>query len=170
MDKITKWAKAIEVWEGNAQWLNNPGSLKFSSLTNSWGATPGVQAGDGGYIAKFKDYRSGFAALCNFLVLGCEDHLAYFHDARTLGSFTRKYAGNPPQDYIDGIAHILGVPLDTDIATFLAKDMPAVTPPQAPAMPQDDQKPAEPPSLPSALITLTAWQRFCAFLTSLFHV
>ncbi len=117
--KIIDWANAIKIWEGNAPSLNNPGSLKVSALTQTWGAMNGVQASDGGYIAKFKDYQTGFNALCNFLKLGCLNQLSAFHSARTFKEFTKVYGGNPPQNYIDGIAHILGISEDVDISTFL---------------------------------------------------
>lgn len=117
---ITKWAGIIKIQEGNAPSLNNPGSLKVSPLTISWGAKNGVQASDGGWIAKFDTYNQGFTALCNFLTLGCHDELKAFHQARTLESFTKIYAGNPPSGYIHGIIQGMGVPGTTDISTFLS--------------------------------------------------
>lgn len=117
--KITAWANAIKVAEGNAPYLNNPGSLKVSTLTQSWGAQNGVQASDGGWIAKFATYQLGFTALCNFLKLGAENELLAFHQARTLEAFTKVYAGNPPQGYIDTIAKQLNCSLDVDVSTFL---------------------------------------------------
>lgn len=130
LDKITqsftphpmvyKWAKAIELAEGNAPYLNNPGSLKVSPLTISWGAHNGVQATDGGWIAKFSNYNDGFQALCNFLTLGCHDELKAFHQSRTLGSFTKVYAGNPPSGYISTIIHELKASVDTNVSTFLS--------------------------------------------------
>lgn len=116
---IYTWAKAIERAEGARLQLNNPGNLKVSTLTKSWGAQPGFNATDGGSIAKFPTYQAGLQALCNFLTLGCENQLLAFHQARTLGSFTKIYAGNPPQGYIDQISYTLKVPVDTDISTFL---------------------------------------------------
>lgn len=169
MEKIIEWANAIKIWEGNAPWLNNPGSLKFSSLTNSWGARPGVQASDGGYIAKFDTYEKGFDALCNFLILGCQDHLLSFHNARTLGEFTKVYAGNPPQSYINGIAHILGVPLDTNISTFLITDLSIITTPQAPISPVVESKPMDVPVVPTTQTPPTFWQVLLQFILTFFH-
>jgi hypothetical protein len=54
---------------------------------------------DGGFLATFKTDQAGQAALCSFLVLGCEDELVAFHApaARTLAGFTKIYAGSPAQ-------------------------------------------------------------------------
>lgn len=120
VDKIALWAKGIEQWEGGPASANhNPGNMKFSTLTKSWGAVQGNKAADGGYFAKFQTYQKGFTALCNFLTLGCENQLSAFHQARTFQKFTTIYAGNPPLTYIQGIAKIVGCELDTDISTFL---------------------------------------------------
>lgn len=116
---IQKWAKAIAQFEGSKTFLNNPGNLKLSPLTQSWGAKFGYSAVDGGVIAKFDTPEKGFTALCNFLTLGCRDELKAFHSARTLGQFMTVYAGNPPLAYINGIAKLLNVSLETDIKTFL---------------------------------------------------
>lgn len=117
---ILKWAKAIAAEEGARPALNNPGNLKVAPLTASWGATRGFQAADGGWIAKFATLDAGNKALCNFLLLGAENELTAFHNARTLQKFTQVYAGNPPQPYIDAIARSLNCPLDTDVSTFVA--------------------------------------------------
>ena len=117
---IVSWARAIGLGEGASLQSNNPGNLKYSTLTASWGGTKGRAATDGGYLCNFPDEKTGMDALCNFLVLGAEDQLLAFHKARTLTAFTKVYAGNPPEGYIDGIVSYLGVPGDTNIATFLA--------------------------------------------------
>lgn len=119
---IEKWATIIAKEEGAQPDSNNPGNLKYSTLTASWGATKGREALDGGFLCQFLSYQGGFNALCNFLTLGCEDELVAFHspEARTLQGFTVIYAGNPPQGYIDGIINGMGVPGDTQISTFLA--------------------------------------------------
>lgn len=119
--KIVAWAKAIQTGEGATPASNNPGNLKYSSLTASWGATQGRAATDGGHLCQFATPNAGMDALCNFLVLGCKDELAAFHSpaARTLQGFTEIYAGNPPQGYITRIAATIGVPLNTPIASFL---------------------------------------------------
>ena len=119
---IETWANAIAKEEGAESISNNPGNLKYSTLTASWGASRGRQATDGGFLCQFLSYQSGYNALCNFLTLGCEDMLVAFHapTARTLQGFTVIYAGNPPEGYIQGIIEALGVPGDTQISTFLA--------------------------------------------------
>lgn len=164
MGKILIWAKAIAQWEGDTTG-HNAGNMKYTALTASWGATKGRPAADGGFFAVFKD--DGLPALCNFLSMGCKDQLLDFHNARTLESFTKIYAGDPPQGYINGIAKILGVSLDTNIATFLTDEAVVNTPPAPPIVPQDERKPiiATPTPFP---LPLTAWQRFFAFVASLF--
>lgn len=119
--KIRLWARYIGIEEGSKPSLNNPGNLKLSTLTKSWGATPGFQATDGGWIAKFPTYQMGFNALCNFLTLGCENELLDFHspESRTFEGFTKIYAGNPPQTYIDAIAKGLECSLEEQISSFL---------------------------------------------------
>jgi hypothetical protein len=119
---IEKWITAISQWEGAIPAHHNPGNLKYSTLTASWGATRGPAASDGGYLCQFATDNAGEIALGNFLTLGCENELIAFHspEARTLKGFTVIYAGNPPQDYIDGIITGLGVPGDTQISTFLS--------------------------------------------------
>ncbi len=116
---VEKWATAIGHAEGARPYLRNPGNLKLSTLTASWGGTKGFAASDGGYLCQFATDAAGHAALCNFLMLGCEDELRAFHQARTLQAFSTVYGGNPPQGYIDRIASELGVPVDTQISSFL---------------------------------------------------
>jgi hypothetical protein len=120
--KILAWAQIIGKEEGANPELNNPGNLKYSTLTASWGASQGPAAADGGFLAKFATLDAGGAALCNFLVLGCEDGLAAFHppEARTLAGFTKIYAGNPPQGYIDAIVQAMGGDPNVQISTFLS--------------------------------------------------
>lgn len=119
---IKKWAALIAQGEGASLASNNPGNLKYSSLTASWGATPGRAATDGGHLCQFATPAMGMNALCNFLMLGCENELRAFHspEARTLIGFTKIYAGNPPQGYIDRIVGGLGVSPYVDISTFLS--------------------------------------------------
>lgn len=116
---IIKWSEAIAHGEGASPASNNPGNLKFSTLTESWGAIKGRAASDGGFLCQFQSLQEGQNALCNFLKLGAENLLVAFHQARTLQSFTEVYAGNPPQGYIDVIGEMLGVSLETSVSTFL---------------------------------------------------
>ena len=82
----------------------------------------GIAAADGGFLAQFKTESVGEIALCDFLVLGCQDQLVAFHApaARTLGGFTTIYAGNPPQRYIDAIVQAMGGDPNVQISTFLS--------------------------------------------------
>jgi hypothetical protein len=121
VSKIHIWALAVAVQEGAKKSLNNPGNLKLTTLTKSWGATAGFAAEDGGIIAQFPTPQAGETALENFLTLGCQDELVAFHapEARTLGGFTQIYAGNPPPEYEEAVGRALGCPLDTPISSFL---------------------------------------------------
>lgn len=119
--RIVAWAEAIAPEEGGNPALNNPGNLKYSTLTASWGGTPGFQAADGGYICKFPTPQMGKDALCSFLTLGAKDQLLAFHQARTLGAFTKVYA-NPPagSKYAENVAARLGITTSTLVDTLLA--------------------------------------------------
>ncbi len=118
--KIELWAEAVTQGEGARPGLCNPGNLKYSSLTASWGAVKGRQASDGGWLCKFATMAQGHTALCNFLLLAAEGELIISHPRPcTLQTFTVKYAGKPPQPYIDRIARVLSVPTSVDISTFL---------------------------------------------------
>ena len=122
--RIVAWANAIKLAEGwsptSVSCLNNnPGNLGYTTLTASWGGMKSGAKDDGGFFCKFKDYDTGFQALCNFLVLGAEDELKAFHQARTLGEFSSVY-GNTGLGYGQQIANILNVPLNSDISTFLS--------------------------------------------------
>lgn len=121
MPMILKWAAAVTAAEKANPKYNNPGNLKLSSLTASWGGTSGRAATDGGFLCQFPTPQMGLNALCSFLTLGAEDQLVAFHSvaARTLEGFTTIYAGNPPQGYKDSITKALGVPSTTLISTFL---------------------------------------------------
>ena len=122
--RIVAWANAIKQVEGftsgsPSQVNNNPGNLGYTTLTASWGGMKSGAKSDGGYFCKFKDYNTGFQALCNFLILGAENQLLAFHQSRTLELFSEKY-GNTGIGYAQAIAKILNVPLSTDISTFLS--------------------------------------------------
>jgi hypothetical protein len=119
--QILAWATIIGKEEGANPTLDNPGDLKLSDLTKSWGAIQGFAATDGGFMAKFPTEQVGEIALCDFLVLGCQDGLLAFHSpaARTLAGFMQIFAGNPPAAYVDAIVMGMGVPADTQISTFL---------------------------------------------------
>jgi hypothetical protein len=119
VSRIHVWALAIAVQEGAKKGLNNPGNLKVSTLTKSWGATNGFQATDGGWIAAFPTLEAGEIALENFLTLGAENELKAFHEARTLHAFTNVYAGNPPAEYPQAVARALGVVDGIDVSELL---------------------------------------------------
>lgn len=117
---IMRWSKAITRWEGATAASNNPGNLKYASLTASWGATKGRKALDGGNFCQFNTLQEGEDALCHFLTLACEGQLIISHPKPcTLEQFTVRYAGNPPMGYKLGIYSMMGVSPQVDISTFL---------------------------------------------------
>ena len=102
--KIVAWATAVAHWEGANPLSCNPGNLKYSTLTASWGGTKGHPASDGGFLCQFLTYQAGFKALCNFLQLAAEGELIISHPLPcSIEQFTVKYAGNPKQGYKTGI-------------------------------------------------------------------
>ena len=117
--KILAWKEGIKHWEGANPALHNCGNLKYTTLTASWGATKGPAASDGGNIAQFQSDIDGEVACCNFLTLGCENQLLAFHQSRTFELFTKVYAGNPPQNYINGVAGFIPCQLTDDISNFI---------------------------------------------------
>jgi hypothetical protein len=119
--KISQWAAITAKEEGANAALHNPGNLAYSTLTASWGATQGPVKSDGGFLAQFPDENTGLTALCNFLVLGCQDELLAFHApaARTLGGFIDVYANDPPAGYKDAIVQQMGGDPNVQISTFL---------------------------------------------------
>ncbi len=117
---IQRWATAVAHWEGANPLNCNPGNLKYSTLTASWGATKGPQASDGGHLCKFATPQAGMAALVNFLTLGAEGELIISHPwPCTLHDFTVRFAGNPPAGYINGICTMLAVSPTVLISIFL---------------------------------------------------
>jgi hypothetical protein len=120
--KILAWAAIIGKEEGADPSLNDPGDLKLSDLTKSWGAIQGFAAADGGFLAKFPTMQLGEIALCDFLVLGCQNELLAFHSpaARTLSGFMQIFAGNPPAAYTNAIVQAMGGDPNVQISTFLS--------------------------------------------------
>lgn len=118
---IIKWRNLIKIGEAARPDSHNGGNLKYTPLTASWGGKKGRPALDGGYFCKFDNDMMGDLALDNFLIMGCKNQLLDFHkpEQRKLAGFMKKYAGGPPQGYIDGIVKGMGVSGDTDISTFL---------------------------------------------------
>ncbi len=117
---IEKWANAITKWEGANPISNNPGNLKYSTLTASWGGTMGHPAADGGHFCHFATPQAGHNALCHLLILAAQNQLIAYHQARTLRQFTVVFAGNPPEGYIKGICDFLGVGGGVLISSFLS--------------------------------------------------
>lgn len=123
-NRIPDWGRAIQVeegwWPNSVSYRhNNPGNLKFTSLTQSFGATQGDAGSDGGYFCKFPTYEKGFTALCDFLELACLDKLKAYHQARTLLEFTKIYANPPNNMYASRVAEKLQVPVNIDISELL---------------------------------------------------
>lgn len=117
---VAQWAEAVALAEGADPKLNNPGDLKLTTLTKSWGATIGFAAKDGGIISAFPNPAMGMTALINFLQLGVDNELLAFHQARTLGSFMKVFAGNPPQQYLNKIYNQLKVASNFNVSNFVS--------------------------------------------------
>lgn len=134
---IVAWAKAIIVAEGgNKSYPNIPqcGNLRYTAYTKSLGAVGHTPTGN---YAIFPDAETALGAtvlgtdfgpaqyvmngkgLCQFLLDAANNELIPYKSARTLIAFTKIFAGNPPQGYIDTIATILKVGESTDISTFV---------------------------------------------------
>ena len=126
-NKIIEWAEGIKIeegWGSNSRSMRNlnPGNLKFSELTKELGAI----RFDADNFAIFPTYAIGFSALCEFLVLACEDKLKAYHNARTLRLFTRIYALPPNDNYCLGVAKKLGVSPDILIKELLIDTSPTI--------------------------------------------
>jgi hypothetical protein len=114
--RIVSWGNMISRFEGAKPVLNNPGNLRYTTLTASWGAI------DNGSFCQFSTYEAGFQALCNFLQLACEDQLIPYHNARTIKQFTEVYTDYPPPeyDYSDNLIKALNLTPETPISDFLS--------------------------------------------------
>ena len=95
---------------------NNPGNLKFTSLTQSLRALKSDLNG----FCIFANYGDGFEALCDFLRFAARDELISYHESRTLLLFTQTYA-NPPtgSKYAENVAKSLGVSVNEPIKNLL---------------------------------------------------
>lgn len=127
--RISLWAEGIQQAEGWAAGTrsfknNNPGNLKYTTLTASFGATGKDPMGDGSFFCIYPSYEVGFKALCSFLTLAAQNQLLDYHDKRTLMAFTLEYA-RPPKaldgsyPYLNIVANKIGVKVDQDISQLL---------------------------------------------------
>jgi hypothetical protein len=114
---IAEWAAQVGHFEGSPD-----GNLKFTSLTQSWGASPGRPAGDGGFFCKWQNEAQGVQALCNFLTLAAANELIPYHNCRTIKLFTLEYTNypKPEYDYSDNLIKALGVSADFNISNFIS--------------------------------------------------
>lgn len=121
--RIVEWARAMEKEEGSkppkptdrSKRNNNPGNLKYTSLTASFGAV----GKDPENFCIYPDYPTGFNALCSFLRLAAEDQLIPYKNARTLKEFISIYALPPNDGYANNVASELKVAVTTDISELL---------------------------------------------------
>lgn len=116
---IETWAKTIEQQEGGKPGNrntrnNNPGNIKYTPFTKTLGAI----SGDSGNFCIFPNYKTGFDALCTFLIMACKNQLKDYHDA-TIDSFTTTYANPPNKNYALAVAKALKVGIDTKISTLI---------------------------------------------------
>lgn len=122
MTKIERWALGIQIAEGwsdnpmTRSWRNeNPGNMKYSSLTASLGAT----GKDSDNFCIFPNYQTGHNALCQFLTLAAKDMLKDYHSSRTLDKFTSIYAHPQSGAYVEKVAQTIGCSTTTDISSLL---------------------------------------------------
>lgn len=94
--------------------LCNPGNLKFTPLTASFGAI----GKDKDNFCIYPDYQTGFRALCSFLTLACENRLKAYKDC-TLDQFTEIYASPPNKNYVNNVAKKLNVSPNVFIKNLL---------------------------------------------------
>lgn len=123
--KIPLWAKAIQKEEGGRPTdlnmrLNNPGNLKYSSLTAALGGVKATKGRDGGNFCKWPTYQAGFTALCKFLRMAATDQLRSYRSSMSIDLFTQVYA-HPPKNhpYAENVAKALGVSAETAIHDLL---------------------------------------------------
>lgn len=111
MDKLHKWALAIQshegYYKGSRSYRNkNPGNLKFCGQRLATGQ-------DANNFAIFKTYEDGFMTLVNQLRYACIGKSAVYSPNDTLYSFFQKFApatdNNNPKIYAEVVAHNLMV-------------------------------------------------------------
>lgn len=117
---IPAWASAIQVQEGwtpvSRSFINrNPGNLKWTTLTESLGAT----GKDLNNFCVFPTVSAGLSALEKFLQMACTDQLKAFTSDMSLLSFTQVYAEPPNNNYALGVANALKVEVMTPIKNLL---------------------------------------------------
>lgn len=122
-NKIEKWAKAIQEFEGfgpntRSYRNNNPGNLKYTGYTRSLGA---VGADTGGFSV-FGTYAAGFEALKRFLGDAKSNKLISYRSTMTLAQFFAVYApssdNNDPDTYASFVAKRMGVAASDVIGNF----------------------------------------------------
>ena len=124
--KLESWCKAAQEYEGwcenppsRSYSNNNPGNLEFNGQVNAkleTGHTPNR-------FAHFNTYTDGFEALYNLFLRACSGQSRIYNPTMTLLDFYNVYApssdGNDVNAYATYIANALGVPVDTQICTFV---------------------------------------------------
>ena len=123
---LLKWCAAAQVYEGwstnppsRSCTNNNPGNIEFVGQPNAVlenGHNPNR-------FAHFNTYTDGLQALYNLFLGACTGHSSIYHPTMTLLDFYNVYApssdGNNVNDYANSIASALGVPVTTQISTFV---------------------------------------------------
>lgn len=127
--RVKTFAKAVKQHEGwwkNSRSFrnNNPGNIRFSAYTQSLGAI----GKDKDRFCIFKDYDSGFNALCQFITDAANGELIPYRRKRerpssfTIADFFNVYSpskdNNNPQSYSSYVALRLKVS-----STYLIKDL-----------------------------------------------
>ncbi len=125
VDLLVKWAKAIQNHEGfyvgsRSYRNNNPANMRYTKYTISLGAI----GKDKDNFCIFKDYKTGFNALVQFLKDAKNNKLLLYKGSQTLLRFFEVYApsfdNNNPLEYARAVAKYIGngVTIDTQISNI----------------------------------------------------
>ena len=124
--KLLEWCTAAQNYEGwcenppSRSYLNNnPGNLEFDGQPNAV-----LESGHNpNRFAHFDSYTDGLQALYNLFLRACTGQSQIYHPTMTLLDFYNVYApssdGNDVNAYAENIAQALGVPVTTQISTFV---------------------------------------------------
>lgn len=123
---LDKWCKAAQQYEGwsvippSRSYLNNnPGNIEFTGQSNA-----ALETGHNpNRFAHFMTYQDGYNSLYNLFLNACTGKSSVYYPTMTLQDFYGVYApsvdGNNVSAYATFVAGFLGVPVTTQIKTFL---------------------------------------------------
>jgi hypothetical protein len=121
---LTNWANAIQKYEGwyigsRSYKNNNPGNITYDAAIQL--GMVGVTGSDGGSpnMAIFDTYENGFAGLELYITKACSGTWGLYPPGTTFLQFCNIYAGNPSNNYINGIASEIGCNTNDIISAIL---------------------------------------------------